>query len=159
MRQDYLMNWDAIGATGEVLGSIAVVITLVYLAVQIRQNTQSNRTAAIQTMAGQDSTWLSTIAQDSELADILARSWQDLSALSEVERARFVAIMSQLCRQYDSQLHLWRDGAIPDQLWGASDRTLTFCLSQPGSKSWWPAAKFLYSEEFQKLVDERLKET
>ena len=151
------MNWDAIGATGEVLGSIAVVITLVYLAVQIRQNTQSNRTAAIQTMAGQDSTWLSTIAQDSELADIVSRGWRDFSALSEVERARFLAIMSQLCRQYDSQLHLWRDGAIPDPLWAASERTLVLCLSQPGAREWWAGARSLYSEQFQELVEDRLR--
>ena len=30
------MNWDAIGAIGEILGAIAVVATLFYLAVQIR---------------------------------------------------------------------------------------------------------------------------
>jgi hypothetical protein len=33
------MNWEAIGAIGEVLGALAVIVTLVYLAVQIRQNT------------------------------------------------------------------------------------------------------------------------
>ena len=32
------MNWDALGATGEVLGSLGVLITLVYLAVQVKQN-------------------------------------------------------------------------------------------------------------------------
>ena len=30
------MNWEAIGATGEVLGAAAVVVTLIYLAVQVR---------------------------------------------------------------------------------------------------------------------------
>lgn len=35
------MGWDAIGAIGELLGSIGVLVTLVYLAVQIRQNTDS----------------------------------------------------------------------------------------------------------------------
>jgi len=35
------MGWDAIGAIGELLGSIGVLVTLVYLAIQIRQNTDS----------------------------------------------------------------------------------------------------------------------
>jgi hypothetical protein len=35
------MDWNAIGAVGELLGSVGVLITLVYLAVQIRQNTDS----------------------------------------------------------------------------------------------------------------------
>ena len=34
------MNWDAIGAIGETLGAIAVVVTLIYLAAQIRQNSR-----------------------------------------------------------------------------------------------------------------------
>tara|TARA_B110000858_G_scaffold89247_1_gene103084 strand:- start:5179 stop:5370 length:192 start_codon:yes stop_codon:yes gene_type:complete len=34
------MNWDAISAIGEIIGATAVVVSLVYLAVQIRQNTR-----------------------------------------------------------------------------------------------------------------------
>ena len=40
------MNWDAIGAIGEILGAIGVIVTLGYLAVQIRQNTRSSRVSA-----------------------------------------------------------------------------------------------------------------
>ena len=35
------MNWDAIGAIGEIVGAAAVVVTLIYVAVQVRQNTKS----------------------------------------------------------------------------------------------------------------------
>jgi hypothetical protein len=147
------LNWEAIGATGEVLGSIAVVVTLAYLAIQIRQNTQSNRTAAIQTMAAQDSSWLSGVAQDGELSEILGRGWRDFAGLAPVEQGRFAALMSQVCRQYDSQLHLWRDGAIPEGLWTASLNTLRFVHAQTGFRQWWTSAKQLYSADFQALVD------
>ena len=42
------MNWDAIGAIGEVVGALAVFITLGYLAVQIRQNTKAVRATALE---------------------------------------------------------------------------------------------------------------
>ena len=35
------MNWEAIGALGEVVGAIAVVLTLAYLAIQVRQNSNA----------------------------------------------------------------------------------------------------------------------
>ena len=41
------MNWDAIGAIGEVIGALAVFITLGYLAIQIRQNTKAVRASAL----------------------------------------------------------------------------------------------------------------
>lgn len=37
------MNWDALGAIGEMLGAIGVIATLLYLSVQIRQNTRAIR--------------------------------------------------------------------------------------------------------------------
>ena len=39
------MNWEAIGAVGEVLGAVAVVLTLIYLSLQIRQNTKAMKGA------------------------------------------------------------------------------------------------------------------
>ncbi len=39
------MNWEAIGAVGETVGALAVLVTLVYLAMQIRQNTKSVQAA------------------------------------------------------------------------------------------------------------------
>ncbi|MGI9324326.1 MAG: hypothetical protein ACR2PZ_03835 [Pseudomonadales bacterium] len=42
------MNWDAIEAIGEVVGAVAVVLTLIYLSVQLRQNTRSSKLAALQ---------------------------------------------------------------------------------------------------------------
>ncbi len=35
------MNWDAIGAIGELIGALAVVITLVFLVLQVRHNTRA----------------------------------------------------------------------------------------------------------------------
>ena len=39
------MNWEAIGAVGEILGATAVLITLGYLAVQVRQSTRAMKTS------------------------------------------------------------------------------------------------------------------
>ena len=41
------MNWEAIGAVGETVGALAVLVTLVYLAMQIRQNTKAVQAAAV----------------------------------------------------------------------------------------------------------------
>ena len=33
------MNWEAIGAIGEIVGAISVLVTLIFLILQIQQNT------------------------------------------------------------------------------------------------------------------------
>ena len=40
------MNWDAIGAVGEIIGAIAVVASLIYLAIQVRQSRASSEREA-----------------------------------------------------------------------------------------------------------------
>jgi heme/copper-type cytochrome/quinol oxidase subunit 1 len=54
------MNWEAIGAIGELIGAVAVVVTLLYLVKQIKQNTESTKAVGLQTWQS-DSTahWLS----------------------------------------------------------------------------------------------------
>ena len=37
------MNWEAIGTIAEVVGAIAVVLSLIYVATQIKQNTEASR--------------------------------------------------------------------------------------------------------------------
>jgi len=44
------MNWEAIGAIGEIVGALAVVASLAYLVIQIRQNTAAVATATYESM-------------------------------------------------------------------------------------------------------------
>ena len=47
------MNWEAISAIGEIVGALAVVITLVYLAIQVREQNRESRAAAIDSLSQQ----------------------------------------------------------------------------------------------------------
>ena len=40
------MNWEAVGAAGEIIGAVAVIISIIYLALQVRQNTAALRSSA-----------------------------------------------------------------------------------------------------------------
>lgn len=71
------MNWDALGAIGEVVGAAAVVATLVFLAIQVRHSTRSmdesnrlQRTAAIDRHTDSMSRWRGTIAENADIARI-----------------------------------------------------------------------------------------
>ena len=68
------MNWDAISAIGEIVGSIAVVITLAYLAVQTRQN--SHHTKAL-LQQGQSDRVTSMLASWSTSKAVLGHCWRN----------------------------------------------------------------------------------
>jgi len=57
-----------LGALGEFVGSIAVVGTFIYLALQIRANTHAVHSAAAQSVHENFATWYKLLAGDPELS-------------------------------------------------------------------------------------------
>ena len=75
------MNWDAIGATGEIIGALAVVISVVYLAVQIRKQTAEARLAAARELSTLYIQCFRTLREDKELSSIYMKAIQDYEGL------------------------------------------------------------------------------
>ena len=94
------MNWDAIGAVGEIIVAAAVVLSLGYLAVQIRQQNSESRSAAMHDISVG---WraASEILIDGELASIFIKANQDFDSLSETEALRFVATVRGIFRVFE----------------------------------------------------------
>lgn len=71
------MNWEAVGAVGEILGAVAVVITLVYLAMQVRQNTKAVQAAAIDSANTHVSDIRMEIFSDADVTSLYRRGNED----------------------------------------------------------------------------------
>ena|SRR5437773_5516341 len=85
------MNLNDLANLGQIIGAVAVVISLFYVASQIRQNTIAVRSATAQTVHEHFAKWYHLVAADDELSRIVANGLRDYASLSEQERVRFVA--------------------------------------------------------------------
>ena len=84
------MNWEAIGAVGEIIGAAAVVATLGYLALQTRQSNKLARSEAVLKLFAENRAHRNALAQDRELSEIMMKGLGG-EKLSEIERFRFQA--------------------------------------------------------------------
>jgi len=73
------MNWDAIGAVGQWVGAIAVVLTLGYLVRQIRDSNVQMRRAELNAAQAQFSQWRQALMRDADLARIWSKGMQNPS--------------------------------------------------------------------------------
>ena len=94
---------DELGNLGDFIGGVAVLVTLVYVAIQIRQNTaqlkiggEIARTDTYARSVESFSEFRSLLISDSEMADIYLRGCRDMGSLSPVERLRFYLILQQV---------------------------------------------------------------
>ena len=90
------MDWDAIGAIGEILGATAVLVTLIYLARQVRQNTdQQKREELISIQNGQNA--LLAQLQDPRVLGALVRTAEDQLPSLEDRGTAFAWLLRGLC--------------------------------------------------------------
>jgi len=135
------MNWEAIGATGEVLGAAGVIITLAYLALQIRQNSEhiehnvrSQRLAASASLHQSLMEIRLAFLRDPELLRIFGQGRKDPDALSPSELARFMVSCTLLFEQLAFAFDRRREG-VGD--WSSFEHYLTDYASAPGVQVWW----------------------
>ena len=82
------MNWEAIGAIGEVVGATGVILSLLYLAIQIRGEARAKRASTVHDQSNAYRDFLHSIAADDQLSDIYLRGLRDAEELDETELVR-----------------------------------------------------------------------
>jgi hypothetical protein len=128
------MDWTAIGAVGEVLGAIAVVISIGYLAVQVRQNTDSVRFGTFQSVIDRVAA-VNSRTGDPHVADVLARGRQSYLALSEADQVTFDYYMQERLLMYESSLALGH--LLKPTIRDVVHDTIRYHLAFPGVLEWW----------------------
>lgn len=142
------MSLDDLGNIGEFIGAAAVVVSLLYLGVQIRQNTRSLRAAAHQSITVHIAELNRTIVEHADVARIMERGLKDLSALSPEEQRRFHNYNSARFRHYDNLFYQYRAGMLEKSQWTGFHNLLAFHLMHPGIAAWWKDNTPYYSSEF-----------
>lgn len=95
------MNWDAMGAVGQILGSVAVFITLWYLAVQTRQVRQEVRHAMDRGITEDANNWLYRVIEHPEIAELYRTGMRKPDDLTPTDRFRFCMPLEVMFRHWE----------------------------------------------------------
>jgi hypothetical protein len=150
------MNWEAIGAVGEVLGAIGVIATLGYLALQIRQNSNTVRSSIRQAISTTQHEAGLQMAATPDLRAAIAR-WANGEVPSTQDEALCDDILLRaMVRTFENQYHQHRDGTFGDEMWvGYRENMRRFRLS-PRFDEFWVTNRTLYSTDFARFIKEQI---
>ena len=151
------MTWATAGVIAEVVGAIAVVVSLWYLAVQMKQNTELER-AELEVQLGV--TWAElhdNMIQNPSLArayDLAENKWSEMNVEDVRAYLWFVAksfhILEGMFRQY-------RRGLLAKEVWEPYDRYIFGVLQIEAVMGWWQSDGSLTSMEFKDHVETLLR--
>ena len=147
------MNWTKTSAIAETLSSVAILITLVYLVVEIQQNAEATQAETRQAILDSDQQFLELFVDSPELMVL-----QYQSDLSDEERIRLSNVLLTLVRMRESNWLQYENGALDSVTWQAYLGSLIGPLSGAQSRAWWEnfGVERIFNSEFISLVDELL---
>ena len=116
------MNWEAISAIGQLVGAHAVVISLIYLAREVRSNARATRHAAMRSTLDNFNRLAQQLTEHSDLAELYYRGVDDFESLEGVDRARFSWFMHQMFRNMEDVYHQHLKGHLDPHLWRGLER-------------------------------------
>jgi hypothetical protein len=151
------MDLNSLANLGEFVGGFFVVVSLVYLAHQVRQNTRSLRSENYARVLERMSTVQSRLSVDAELNRLVAVGAEAPDQLTRAERLRFSWAMYELFGAVEFMYLQYRENALPQSVWERWEASLVWWLSHPGMRAWWSAKPAPLAAEFQRFGDELLR--
>src|SRR3954468_15722282 len=146
------MNWDAISAISQLVGSIAVVISVLYLAVQLRSSTRVARVAAMDAAAAALRDVTKPFMENAELARLWRIGLENLDALSPEDQARFFHAAHQFLKALETIHYHYVYGLLDTQLWQGCRELLRPYVVTPGINNSLPRRGAVFSERFYKFI-------
>ena len=152
------MSLEDLGNIGELIAAIATLGTLIYLALQIKQNSESVRVSAEQTILTSLNEALQMAASSPQVARVMIIGQTDFDSLPEDEQAQFLVWVFAWFRVLEQGHHYNQKGILDDQVWLGHVEHLRQITKSPAIKFWWGNRKLFFSESFRNFVNRTAEE-
>jgi hypothetical protein len=145
------MNWQAVGAMGEILGAFAVLITLGYLAAQVRQNTQAMKRSALSSVRD-----IYQLTENNERYIAALMKSQRNEELTPEDRAHMVERFMTIMRGLEGMWVQHQLGALSLTQVEQHLELLRWALSMPEARRMWVHVAHAFDPQFCTVVDRQV---
>lgn len=147
------MNWEAISAISQLVGSVAVVLSVLYLAMQVHSSTRIAKLAAQDAASTALREVTKPFAENADLARIWRLGLENVKALPAEDQARFFHSTYQFLKAYETIHFHHVYGLMDDQIWQGWCGLLQHYIASPGIEHYWRLRHELFSTRFQKFIE------
>jgi len=151
------MNWEAIGAVGEVAGAVGVIATLGYLALQIRRSNSATSSETIHQFLGDWRDFCREWMKDPELVDLHIRGTEDFQSLSREESHRYFLFMLQFVFQAQIADEMNEQGTLSKYDRDVWVNFVVSSFNSPGGREVWRQCSHIFTPRIAGILTEGLE--
>lgn len=154
-----MMTWDAIVALSQLVAAVGVILSLIFLAIQLRQNTRAVRSASIQNLVESLADTAQAAVENEYVVPILLKANAGYESLTEEERARLHFWLLMTFRRFEGVYFQRTLGLVDLAVIDGFERSHLSILASKSGQAWWPNAKVLFNSRFVSYVDGQLSKS
>jgi hypothetical protein len=113
---DHAVNWEAISAIGQIVGAIGVVVSLIYVATEVRNSARATQLASRRSISEIFTQLSRQLAEHPDLRELYYRGLHDFESLEGTDLVGFAQVMLQLFRAYEEAYYGHLDGDVDPRL-------------------------------------------
>lgn len=151
-----MTNLESLANLGEIVGAIAVVVSLIYLAVQVRQNTRAQRLENSSRVLDRTAAMQAALSRDPAMSALFSKGVSDPSKLTPKERVQFTWAMYEFFGAFEFMFLAAKDHSIPEEIWQRWSSAAAWWLTFPGVQAWWGARPIPFADSFTSYVESLL---
>ena len=145
---------EALGNLGEFIGGLAVIATLLYLAMQVRQNTQLLRANALAVSAAANLSFNQLLGSDPAAARVFQVGLENFASLPDEEKRQFINLLRTTFLANEHVFRQYEQGLIDEQVWLQDRRSALRVLALPHVVVWWHHRKHVFLPSFAAAIDD-----
>ncbi len=148
------MTLEQFALIAEIVGGVAVLITLVYFLVEIRRNTEAVRSSTHQQQVDTTVTIHSNVSNDPALAKLIAKANENFKSLDVGEQLQLLYFYTNYFNMWHFQFTNMKKGIFDSEAWRVWDDGWSKLLAnQAGMRETWGAMGDIYGTEFRQHID------
>lgn len=157
------MTLQDLGNIGEFVGAIGVVASLIYLALQIRQNSHQisqNTNSVLGSVELENARrafdWLATIAQNPGLRRVWRLGLSEPTKLTEDEGLQFAMLMGATFYRMEGGFRQYKRGLLSEDSWEPMEELISRYMRSPAVVAWWSHRDVPFARSFSEYVSSRI---
>jgi hypothetical protein len=147
------MNMESMANYADVIGGVAVIVSLIYVGIQIRRSAKSNQSQANQSAHESLAIVSLEVSKDPEFSNFVRRGLIEFDELSEDEQFRFVLMMTTAFRRYENIFYQYKRGFLEAGLWAGYEQSILLMFYSAGGQAFWDRRSLHFSELFRSYLD------
>ena len=146
------MNWESISAISEFVAALAVIVSLIYLAAQVRSGADTFKTSLRDSAFTSLMEYNYAILADPDLSWIFQKGMRDFASLDEQQRARAIHVFYAFFKLFENMYLHYLSGSIDADIWKTNSKVLFAFAAFPGGQGYLEERLPIFDPRYQQLL-------